>query len=149
MLSNVTIGCYNDKHCSLVIGRDHKGKWTEHFKKWNSSNISFSLETSVSQNFHQNLNVVHFFNTSVNWTSVSACDNFLPALVSNKCFYLKRPCFKKRVSDQLKFMFGNIFCFKLWSYNVEAIIILKNHNFFSELFWIHSYFKKLLFTKYS
>ncbi len=36
------------------------------------TNIYFYLETSGGQSFNLYLNVVHFFNTSVNWTSVAA-----------------------------------------------------------------------------
>jgi len=35
-------------------------------------NIYSYLETSVGQSFKLFLNVVHFFNTSVNWASVAA-----------------------------------------------------------------------------
>jgi hypothetical protein len=45
---------------------------------WNT-NIYFYLETSVGQKFNLYLNVVHFFNTSVNWTSVTALDSCFPA----------------------------------------------------------------------
>jgi hypothetical protein len=36
---------------------------------WNT-NISFYLETSSGQSYNLFLNVVHFFNTSVNYSSV-------------------------------------------------------------------------------
>ena len=46
-------------------------------------NIYSYLETSGGQSSNLHLNVVHFFNTSVNYTSVAADDNCFPALVSN------------------------------------------------------------------
>ncbi len=49
---------------------------------WNT-NISFYLETSCGQNSTLYLNIVHFFNTSVNKTSVVAQDSCFPAQVSN------------------------------------------------------------------
>jgi hypothetical protein len=51
-------------------------------KCWNT-NISLYLETSCGQNSNLYLNVVHFFNTSVNKTSVAAQDSCFPAYVSN------------------------------------------------------------------
>jgi hypothetical protein len=41
------------------------------------------LETSDGQSYNPYLNVVHFFNTSFNKTSVEASDSCFPALVSN------------------------------------------------------------------
>jgi hypothetical protein len=43
------------------------------------------LETSCGQSCNLYLKVVHFFNTSVNYTSVAAYDCCFPALVSNAC----------------------------------------------------------------
>jgi hypothetical protein len=37
-----------------------------------NSNIYSNLETSVGQSYNLYLNVVHFFNTIINWTSVAA-----------------------------------------------------------------------------
>jgi len=50
-----------------------------------NTNIFSYLETSGGQNCDLYLNVVHFFNTSVNETSVAAQDSCFPALVSNMC----------------------------------------------------------------
>jgi hypothetical protein len=50
-----------------------------------STNIYSYLETSCGQSFNSYLNVVHFFNASVNKTSVVAEDYCFPALVSNTC----------------------------------------------------------------
>jgi hypothetical protein len=48
-----------------------------------NTNIYSYLETSGGQSSNLYLNVVHFFNTSVNWTSVAAYDCCFPALVPN------------------------------------------------------------------
>jgi hypothetical protein len=50
-----------------------------------NTNINSYLETSGDQSSNLYLNVVHFFNTSVNKTSVAAKDCCNPALVSNMC----------------------------------------------------------------
>jgi len=41
-----------------------------------STKFYFFLETLGGQNFNWYLNIVHFFNTNVNWTSVSAEGSF-------------------------------------------------------------------------
>ncbi len=51
---------------------------------WNTQS-SFYSETSGGQNSNLHLNVVHFFNTSVNQTSVGAYDSCFPVQVSNTC----------------------------------------------------------------
>jgi hypothetical protein len=48
-----------------------------------NTNIYFYLETSGGHSSNLHLNVIHFFNTSVNKTSVAAEDSCFPALVSN------------------------------------------------------------------
>ncbi len=48
-----------------------------------NTNVNSQLETSGGQSSNLHLNVVHFFNASVNWTSVAAQDSCFPALVSN------------------------------------------------------------------
>jgi hypothetical protein len=48
-----------------------------------STNIYSYLEASGGQSFNSYLNVVHFFNASVNKTSVAAEDNCFPALVTS------------------------------------------------------------------
>jgi hypothetical protein len=48
-----------------------------------NTNIYSYFETSGSISYNPHLNVVHFFNTSVNWTSVAAEDNCFPAMVYN------------------------------------------------------------------
>ncbi len=53
------------------------------------TNIYFYLGTSGGQSSNLYLNVVHFFNTSVNYTSVAAEDSCFPALVSNMCCSIK------------------------------------------------------------
>ncbi len=56
------------------------------FKNVNNSlntNIYSYLETSGGQSSYLYLNVAHFFNISVNWTSVAAQDNCFLALGSN------------------------------------------------------------------
>jgi hypothetical protein len=45
--------------------------------------IYFMKEIPGGQSSNQYLNVVHFFNASVNYTSVSALNSCFPALVSN------------------------------------------------------------------
>ncbi len=52
-------------------------------------NIYSYLETSGGQSSNLYLNVVPFFNTSVNWISVAAKDCFFPALVSNMSYSIK------------------------------------------------------------
>ncbi len=47
-----------------------------------NTNIYSYLDTSGGQNSNLYLNVDHFFNTSVNWTSVAAEDCCFPAQVS-------------------------------------------------------------------
>ncbi len=51
---------------------------------WNTK-ISLYLETSGGQNSTLYLNVIHFFNTSVNKTFVAAYDSCFPAQASNMC----------------------------------------------------------------
>ncbi len=60
-------------------------------------NIYSYLETSGGQSSNLYLNVAHFFNTSINQTSVAAKDNCFPALVSNMCcsFELKKVYMKQ------------------------------------------------------
>jgi hypothetical protein len=48
-----------------------------------NSDIYSYLETSGGKSYNLYLNAVHFFNTSVNYTSVAALDSCFPALVSN------------------------------------------------------------------
>ncbi len=48
-----------------------------------NTNIYSYLETSCGQSSYLYLNVVHFFNTSVNYTSVATKDSCFPALVSD------------------------------------------------------------------
>ncbi len=50
-----------------------------------NTNIYSYLETSGNQDSNLYLNVVHFFNTSVNYTSVAAEDSCFPAKASNMC----------------------------------------------------------------
>ncbi len=50
-----------------------------------NTHIYCYLETSGSQSFNLNLNVVLFLNTSISKTSVTAEDSCFPALVSNTC----------------------------------------------------------------
>ncbi len=50
-----------------------------------NTNISLCLETSGHQSSNLYFNVVHFFNTSVDKTSVATWDTCFPALVSNTC----------------------------------------------------------------
>jgi hypothetical protein len=50
-----------------------------------STNIYSYLETSGGQSYNLYLNVVHFFNTRVNKTSVAALNSCFPSLVSNMC----------------------------------------------------------------
>jgi len=54
-------------------------------KKCLNTNIDSYIETSGGQSSILYLNVAHFFNTSVNKTSVAAEDNCFPTLVSNMC----------------------------------------------------------------
>ncbi len=50
-----------------------------------NANIYSYLETSGSQSSNLYLNVIYFFNTNVNKTSLAAYDTCFPALVSNTC----------------------------------------------------------------
>ncbi len=50
-----------------------------------NTNIYSYSETPGGQSSNLHLNVVHFFNTSINYTSVAAEDSCFPALVSNTC----------------------------------------------------------------
>jgi hypothetical protein len=50
-----------------------------------NTNIYSYLETSGGQTSNLHLNVVRFFNTSVNRTSVVAKNSCFPALLSNVC----------------------------------------------------------------
>jgi len=61
---------------------------TANFKNVNNclnTNIYSYLETTGDQSSSLYLNVAHFFNASVNLTSVAAQDSCFPALVSNTC----------------------------------------------------------------
>ncbi len=55
-----------------------------------NTNIYSSLVTSGGQSYNPYLNVVQFFNTSVNYTSVVAEDSCFPALMSNVHCSLRR-----------------------------------------------------------
>ncbi len=55
-------------------------------------NIYSYLETSGDQSSNPYLNVVHFFNTCVNQTSVAVLDCCYPALVSNTCCSITNLC---------------------------------------------------------
>jgi hypothetical protein len=57
---------------------------TARFKNVNNC-LNTNLETSGGQSSNLYLNVVHFFNTSANWTFVAASDSCFPALVPNMC----------------------------------------------------------------
>jgi hypothetical protein len=46
------------------------------------------LETSGGQSSYLYLNAVHFFNISVNWTSVAAQDSCFLTLVFNTCCFI-------------------------------------------------------------
>ncbi len=50
-----------------------------------NTNIYSYLETCGGRSSNLYLNVVHFFNTSVNNTSVAPYDSYFPALISNTC----------------------------------------------------------------
>jgi hypothetical protein len=57
---------------------------TAHFKNVSNclnTKINFYLQTSADQSSNLYLNVVHFFNTSINQTSMVAQDSLFPALV--------------------------------------------------------------------
>jgi hypothetical protein len=74
-----------ENHC-LKLPQMSDG--TAHFKNVNNclnTNIYSYLETTGGQSSNLYLNVVHFFNASVNLTSVAAQDSCFPALVSNTC----------------------------------------------------------------
>ncbi len=64
-----------DWYCHLVVDRASLFEY-QHL---------LLLETSVGQYYNLYLFVVHFFNTSVNQTFVSASDSCFPALVPNSC----------------------------------------------------------------
>ncbi len=70
--------------CLPLVWSNDNG--TTHFKNVNNylnTNIYSYLETSGGQSSNLYLNVVHFFNTRVNQTSVATEDYCFPALVSN------------------------------------------------------------------
>ncbi len=50
-----------------------------------NTNIQSYLETSGCQSSDPYLNAIHFFDASINKTSVAAQDICFPALVSNMC----------------------------------------------------------------
>ncbi len=54
-----------------------------------NTNIYSYLETPGSKSSNLYLNVVDFFSTSINLTSVAAQDSCIPAFVSNMCCTLK------------------------------------------------------------
>ncbi len=54
-----------------------------------NTDIYSYFETSGGQSSNLYLNVVHFFSTSVNKTSVAARDSCFPAMVSNTCSSIK------------------------------------------------------------
>jgi hypothetical protein len=59
----------------LKVPASFKHNGTAHFKNvnnWMNTNIYSYLQTSGGHSFNPYLNVVHFFNTSVNLTSVAA-----------------------------------------------------------------------------
>ncbi len=77
----------------------HKPNGTEYFKnvkKCLNTNIYSYLETSGGQSSNKFINVVHFFNTSVNQTSVSAQDICFPALASNTCSSIIRNYYSEK-----------------------------------------------------
>jgi hypothetical protein len=77
-----------------------------------NTNIDSYLETSGGQSYNPYLNV-HFFNTSVNWTSVAAQDNCFPALVSNMSCSVRiisRECKAGKKSQILTTFLANNFC---------------------------------------
>jgi hypothetical protein len=54
-----------------------------------NTNIYSYLETSSGQSSNLYLNIVHFFNTRVNYKSVTAEDSCFPALAPNMCYYIE------------------------------------------------------------
>ncbi len=50
-----------------------------------NTNIYSYLETCGGQSYNLYLNIVHFYNISLNLTSVAAYDSCFPALVFNMC----------------------------------------------------------------
>ncbi len=54
----------------------------------------FIVQATGGQSSNEYLNVVHFFNTGVNTTSVAAQDNGFPTLVSNSCCSVVIPLLK-------------------------------------------------------
>jgi len=56
-----------------------------------NTNIYSCLETSGGQSFNPYFNIVYFFKTDVNYTSVAAHqDSHISALVSNMCCSIKQ-----------------------------------------------------------
>jgi len=53
-----------------------------------NTNIYSYLETSGGQSYNLYLNVVHFFNTGINYKSVAAWDSCFHALVSNIHYFI-------------------------------------------------------------
>ncbi len=65
-----------------------------------NTNIYSYLETPGGQSLNQYLNVVHFFNTGVNQTSVAAQDSHFSALVSIMCCTIATFFWFNRVLDR-------------------------------------------------
>jgi hypothetical protein len=80
-----------------------------------NTNIYFYLATSGGQSSNLHLNVVHFFNTSVNYTSVAAEDSCFPSLVSNTCYSIKMVVFMELHSEG-----------RLLTYVTELITVVKS-----------------------
>ncbi len=68
-----------------------------------NTNIYSYFETSDGESQNLYLNVVHFFNTSINQTSVAAQDSCFPALAPNTCCSITVPA-------TIAFSFATTFC---------------------------------------
>jgi hypothetical protein len=92
-----------------------------------NTNIYSYLETSGGQSSYLYLNVVHFFNTSVNLTSVAAEDNCFPALMSNKCCSI-RHLWQLLGSCFLTIMSNMCYSINLWfTFRKSLITNSQNH----------------------
>jgi hypothetical protein len=79
------IGQFSNSSKFLISTLQWNGMALKNVNNCLNTNIYSYLETSGGQSSNLYLNVVHFFNASVNWTPLAAYDNYFPGLVSYMC----------------------------------------------------------------
>ncbi len=77
--------CLHWEYFNLYFSTNERARFNKCKQLFQYQHLLF-LETSGGRSSNQYLNVVQFFNTSVNKTSVVAKDSCFPPLVSNMCF---------------------------------------------------------------